>query len=141
MNTCRSTGAFQGRHGFTLIEVILSIVILALGIISVQRVFLGSLSALNVIENWGQAQRLLDEKIWGLRREALERGRLSGAGNAGEMVLGSDRTFQYDVSIREKTPDARLREVHALISWRGVGRGHFLKRTFYLMEPYAEGKR
>ena len=135
-----SANRSRGRRGFTLIEVLLSIIILALGIVSVQRVFIGSLSALSVIENWSQAERLLEEKIWGLGREVRERGRKFRKRNDSGLILGSDRTFQYDMSLREMSPDAHLMEAKAVISWGKQGVGHSIKRTFYLMVPYADWK-
>jgi hypothetical protein len=114
--------------------------ILALGIVSVQRVFVGSLSALSVIENWSQAERLLDEKIWGLRREALEQGKKFRKRNDSGLILGSDRIFQYDMILRGIDPDARLMEAKSVISWGRRGVGHSIKRTFYLMVPYADWK-
>jgi prepilin-type N-terminal cleavage/methylation domain-containing protein len=130
----------EHRKGFTLVEVILSIVILAVGIISVQRVFIGSLSALSVIENWSQAERLLEEKIWSLDREVREHGKKFNKQKESGLILGSDRTFQYDMSLREISPDARLMEAQSMISWGKRGSGQSIKRTFYLMVPYADWK-
>lgn len=130
----------RGRRGFTLIEVILSIVILAVGIISVQRVFIGSLSALSVIENWSQAERLLEEKIWSLGREVREQGEKFQKRQDSGLLLGSDRTYQYDMNIREIGPDANLMEAQAVVSWGRQGAGRSIKRTFYLMVPYADWK-
>lgn len=129
-----------GRKGFTLIEVILSIVILAVGIVSVQRVFIGSLSAVSVIENWSQAERLLEEKIWDIGRQVREQGKRFQKREDSGLLLGSDRTYQYDMSIREIDPAAHLMEAKALISWGKQGVGRSIKRTFYLMVPYADWK-
>lgn len=132
---------FSGRKGFTLIEAVLSIMILSLGIVSVQRVFMGSLFALSVIENWSQAERLLDEKIWNLEREIQEHGKKFEKRSDSELILGRDRTFQYDVNLREISSDARLLEARAKISWGSQGVGHSIKRTFFLMVPYANWKK
>ena len=140
MNICRATAPSLGHRGFTLIEVILSIMILTLGIVSVQRVFMGSLSALSVIENWSQAELLLEGKIWELGREIQEKGRKFQKRNDSGLLLGSDRTYQYDMSIREIGPDAHLLEAKAAVSWGHQGTGHSIKRTFYLMVPYADWK-
>lgn len=140
MNISRPIGRSSGHRGFTLIEVILSIMILALGIVSVQRVFMGSLSALSVVENWSEAERLLDAKIWNLKREVLEHGKKFKKQDAKELILGSHRTFQYDISMREMSTDAYLMEAKAMISWGGRGIGHSIKRTFYLKVPYADWK-
>lgn len=130
----------RGPKGFTLIEVILSIMILALGIVSVQRVFMGTLSSLSVIENWSQAERLLEEKIWGLGREVREKGRKFHKRQETGLLLGTDRTYQYDMSIREIGPDAHLMEAQAAVSWGRQGASRSIKRTFYLMVPYADWK-
>ena len=114
--------------------------ILTVGIISVQHVFVGSLSALNVIENWGQAERLLEEKIWALGREVREQGGKFQKRQDSELLLGSDRTYQYDMSIREIGPDANLLEARAVVSWGRQGGGRSIKRTFYLMVPYVDWK-
>jgi prepilin-type N-terminal cleavage/methylation domain-containing protein len=140
MNIPGSTGRFSGPRGFTLIEVILSIAILTLGIVSVQRVFIGSLSALSVIENWSQAERLLEGKIWETGREVREKGIKFRKRKDSGLLLGSDRVFQYDISIREMDPDARLMEANASVSWGSAGSGHSIKRTFYMMVPYADWK-
>ena len=139
----RVAPAFQirDRRGFTLIEVILSIVILSVGIISVQRVFIGSLTALGVIENWNQAERLLDEKIWNLGREVREQGNKFQKRKDSGLLLGSDRTYEYDMNIREIGPDAHLMEGRAVVSWGNQGVGRSIKRTFYLMVPYADWKK
>lgn len=131
---------FGGRRGFTLIEVILSIVILAAGIIAVQRVFIGTFSALSVIENWSQAERLLEQKIWSLEREVREKGRKFKRRQESGLLLGADRTYQCDVSLRELGPDANLLEAQAVVSWGKQGVGRSIKRTFYLMVPYADWK-
>ena len=131
---------FRGRKGFTLIELILSIVILAVGIISVQRVFMNSLSALSVIEHWSQAERLLEGKIWELDQEILENGKRFQKRQDSGTLLGSDRTYQYDLLLREIDPQAHLLEARASISWESLGAGHSIKRTFYLMVPYADWK-
>ena len=130
----------RSRRGFTLIEAILSIVILAVGIISVQRVFIGSLSALSVIENWSQAERLLEEKIWSLEQEVREQGRKFQKRQDSGLLLGSDRTYQYDMDIREIGSDANLMEAKAVVSWGKQGVGRSIKRTFYLRVPYADWK-
>ena len=127
-------------RGFTLIELILSLVILAVGIISVQRVFINSLSALSVIERWSQAERLLEGKIWELGREVLETGKKFQKRQDSATLLGSDRTYQYDVTLREIDLKGFLLEGKASISWGNPGSGRSIKRTFYLKVPYADWK-
>jgi len=37
-------------------------------------------------------------------------------------------------------PDAHLMEAQAVVSWGNQGAGRSIKRTFYLMVPYADWK-
>ena len=129
-----------GCGGFTLIEVILSIMILALGIVSVQRVFIKSLSFLSIIENWGQADRLLEEKIWELGNEVRDQGARFQKKHDKALLLGSNRIYQYDLKIRELGPDGNLMEAEAAVSWGQQGINRSIKRTFYLMVPYENWK-
>lgn len=140
MNILGSTRRSSGCRGFTLIEVILSIIILAVGIVSVQRVFMGALSALSVIENWSQAERLLAEKVWEIGREVREKGKKFQKRKDSGLLLGSDRVYQYNMSIRELGPDANLMEAKAIVFWGNQGPGRSIKRTLYLMVPYADWK-
>lgn len=130
----------RGRKGFTLIELILSIVILAVGIVSVQRVFINCLSAVSVIERWSQAERLLEGKMWELGREVLEKGKKFEKRQDGGVLLGSDRTYQYNAIIRVVDSEAHLLEAKTSISWGSPGSEHSIKRTFYMMVPYADWK-
>lgn len=133
----RRSGAWRG---FTLIEVILSIMILALGIVAVQRVFVKSLSSLSVLENWGQADRLLEEKIWELETEAREQGARFQKKQEQSLLLGIHRVYQYHMNIRELSPDGNLMEAQAMVSWGQEGIHRSIKRTFYLRMPYASWK-
>ena len=130
----------MGRKGFTLIEVILSIVILAVGIISVQRVFIGSLSALSVIENWDQAEALMEGKIW-----EIERGVKEGKGalpplQSGGVLLGKIRTYQYNLNVRGMDPESNFMEAKISVFWEISGMRHSINRVFYLMVPYENWK-
>jgi len=127
-------------RGFTLIEVILSIMILALGIVSVQRVFVKSLSSLSVLENWGQADRLLEEKIWELGNEVRDQGARFQKKQEHALLLGIHRVYQYNMNIRELSPDGNLMEAQAVVSWGQEGINRSIKRTFYLRIPYASWK-
>ena len=128
------------RRGFTLVEVILSVVILTVGVISVQKIFIGSLSALSVIENWDQAEWLLQGKIWDVERAAQEKSQGFQSLNKHETLLGKNRTYQYDLNVRSISPDNNLMEAEAQVSWENSGIRRSIARVFYLMVPYATWK-
>ena len=131
---------FQGAdsRGFTLVEVILSVVILMVGVIAVQRTLIGSLSALSMIENWDQAEGLLQGKIWENKRVAIEKPKSLKPTKQHGTVLGKNRTYQYDLVIRSINKDESLLEADMKISWENMGIRRSLPRVFYLRVPDAK---
>lgn len=119
---------------------ILSIVILTVGVISIQKVLIGSLSALSVIENWSQADELLQGKIWEAERKIREKPQSLQSVARHETLLGKNRTYQYDLNIQSTSPDKNLMEAQAEISWENRGIRRSITRVFYLMVPYANWK-
>ena len=140
MRCLGSSRQFGGKKGFTLIEIILSIVILTVGIISVQRVFIGSLSALSVIENWDQAEALLEEKIWDIERGVKEGDGVLPSSQSNGVLLGKIRTYQYDLNIRAIDRESNFVEATLSVSWKISGIKRSITRHFYLMVPYAAWK-
>ena len=131
----------SGDKGFTFIEIILSVIILSVGIIAVHRVFIGSLAALNMIENRSQAERLLEKKMWEIGREVQESETgLSKKQDQGELHENG-RTYQYEFNTSDRTDDGHLMQTDASIFWENMGGRHSIKRSFYLMEPYAHWKK
>lgn len=129
------------KKGFTLIEVILSVILLTVGIVSVQRVFIGSLSALSVIENWDQAEALLEEKIWDVEREIRDEKKVLLQSVRDGVLLGKDRTYQYDLDMQPVDPEGNFMKAKISVSWKISGmRRQFIKREFYLMVPYEDWK-
>ncbi len=135
-----SPGGFRrpATKGFTLVEVILSIVILVVGLIAVQRTLLGSVSALSLIENWDQAESLLQEKIWEYKRIAAEKPKTLKPTQQHGVLLGKNRTYLYDLVIRSINADATLMEAYLKIFWENQGVRHSLPRVFYLRVPDAK---
>lgn len=133
----RSSRRFNSR-GFTLVEVILSIVILVVGLIAVQKTLLGSLSAISLIENWDQAEGLLQEKIWENKRIAIEKPKSLKPTQQHGVLLGKNRTYMYDLAIRSISTDESLMEAHMKISWENRGIRHSLPRVFYLRASDAK---
>jgi prepilin-type N-terminal cleavage/methylation domain-containing protein len=130
----------QGGKGFTLIEVVLSIVVLAVGLVFVQRTLLGSFTALNTIEHWSQAEQILDEKIWDVKRRVREQGRTVQRESQNEMFLGNEKVYRGNMDIHWMDPQGRLIKVNAQIAWGRTGMSHIIKRTIYLWVPHATWK-
>ncbi|HNX69511.1 MAG TPA: prepilin-type N-terminal cleavage/methylation domain-containing protein [Candidatus Omnitrophota bacterium] len=137
-----SKGTFQlvTAKGFTLIEVVLSVVVLAVGVVAVQKTFLGSLSALSVIENWDQANELLQGKIEDIEQQF--RGvkvDIHGIPRH-ETLWSGKRSYAFDMKMRPVTADNRLFEATGEVSWEIRGIRRKIARTFYCGVPYEAWK-
>lgn len=124
--------------GFTLVEVILSVTIFVVGVIAVQRTLVSSLSVMSMIENWDQAEGLLQEQIWEVKRSVREGNQGKRLSTQHSVLLGRNRTFNYDQTVRAIDAKASLLEVSAKISWEGKGIQHALPRVFYVRIPDAK---
>lgn len=121
-----------GPKGFTFVEVILSIVILMVGVVAVQKTLLGSLSAMSMIENWDQAEELLQQKIWEVQRVAIEKPKTLKPTRERSVLLGKNRTYTCDLAIRPIGTGEGLMEADVRVSWENRGIRHSLPRVFYL---------
>ncbi|MBU9889675.1 MAG: hypothetical protein KTQ49_07395 [Candidatus Omnitrophica bacterium] len=119
-------------RGVTFIEVILSIVILTVGVVAVQKTLLNSFAAMSLIENWDQAEELLQQKVWEIKREAVEKPKTLGPIQQRSVLLGKDRTYNYDLVVRSGAAEEGLWEAYAKVSWESKGIRHSLPRFFYL---------
>ncbi|HPW77348.1 MAG: hypothetical protein BWY44_01240 [Candidatus Omnitrophica bacterium ADurb.Bin292] len=129
-----------GKKGFTLVEVVLSIVVLAVGLVFVQRTLLRSFTALNVIKHWSQAEQILDEKIWDVKRRVREQGSTIQRESLNETFLGNERVYRGNMDIHWMDPQGRLIKVDAQIAWGRAGMSHSIKRTIYFLVPDATWK-
>lgn len=131
---------YLGNKGFSLIEIILSLVILSTGIISVQKAFISSVSALSVIENWDQAESLLEGKIWEIQRAMKEKMDFTLLPFSQGKLVGRRRTYPYELNIEPIDSSANLMEAKISVFWEISGKRRFVTRNFYLMVPYGRWK-
>lgn len=127
----------RDQKGLTLIEVILSIVILSVGIISVQRAFIGSLSVLGRIENWEQAEGLLQKKIWEIERDIKEDRKSLNGLNGNGTLMGQNRSYRYEINTKALDLDGRLGAVRIKVFEGSKPLGRAIARDFYLWIPDA----
>ena len=107
-------------QGFILLEVVVSVAILAGGLIFVLRSFTGSLKAMTTSQNYMRACLLLEDKMWELEQAARSEGGIVPGEYDGTLLSGN-KSFEWHLQV-DKLEDINLGEVNLRVSWQ-EGRG------------------
>ena len=135
--TISSTGnkAAQKRNGpqlgIALFEVLVSVAILAGGLLAVFQPLYASISGLHDAESRLVANRLVSDQLWGLQELAWRRGRFPLEVPT-PVLTSRDRVFYYGVSHRSVGADKGLYQVDAVVAWQTGSRRKNIKRSVYV---------
>lgn len=125
------------QRGFTLIEVLLSVVILSIGIIGVSRPFLASLNSLDYLNRRSEVSRLLTQKYWELESESEKLGQLNQRAGKGDLV-GSRDMYHYKMRATPVPPGEGLHRLDFRVSWSQAGTHKTLDKEMFLYVPPQE---
>lgn len=92
----------NSQKGFTLVEVMLSVLILGLGLVVIANSYLAALRGINTSQNNIQAMVLAKEKLDELEVSSLEKKGLSAL-SASETLRSLGRNYNYSLNITEIT--------------------------------------
>ncbi len=123
------TGANQ--KGFTLVELLLSIVILASGLVVIDQILLASVSSLSYVDNRTAANHMMANKIWEIGDQA-GRGKLFLTTESGVMASG-DRKIDYQLSSSSAGSGSPLYSMVLTLQWEQTGRRKSISRSFYTL--------
>ncbi len=126
----------KGQSGFSLIEVVLSVIVLSVGLIAVNQTLLFALSSLNYADIRMQADQLAEEKIWEVQSTARHSAQKPPVREEGE-ILGSDRAFNYILQSVAVRGSSYLYESRLSLEWRDSGKKNKIVRHFYASLPIA----
>lgn len=130
INRCLSN-----QRGLSLIEVILTIVILTVGIAGVLKPMLESVSALNYLENRFVGERIMKQKVWEIEDNvAYNKPHIDL--HQEESLLVQNRPFEYKQAgkvLSEKPQE--LSEIRMSLSWLQGGIPKKIVREFYVLFP------
>ena len=114
------------QNGFTLVEVLVAIVILATGLLLVIEGMGRSQTAIKISENLVQASFLLEQKITELEMEVLSRKKLPFGSDEGKLKIpGREFLWHYQIkpysapSVRDQT---QISQAEVSVKWRESGR-------------------
>jgi prepilin-type N-terminal cleavage/methylation domain-containing protein len=122
------------KKGFTLVEVVVASVVLALGIVVIYEGFLTTLGGLNYCIDYLNAQVWIDEKIWDIQDKLSHYKTLLTEDKQGTFLIGSqqfDWTLMY--SLIEGSSEASLYEINLGVSWQEGFHRINTKRGAYLL--------
>ena len=125
----------RSQDGLTLIEVILTTVILAVGIVGVARPFLETVSRLGHLNDRLVAGRILRDKL----------GEIESVGsanndnpnyNVADTVIVADKTYEFRTTARDSEINPRLKIVDFSLEWKsGTSTRQLIRETYVYFPP------
>ena len=123
--------AVQSNSGISLVEGLACVVILSIGIVAVYRPLLTSLSAVSYLETRGEANRLLENRIWEFKEQARTKRGLET--QVHETLIGSRRTYLLEVRTipLDSGENLKLCRSEFSLSWKAGGQMKRINRTIF----------
>lgn len=135
--TGKRDSKLRGLGGFTIIEVMMSLVILMAGVIVIDRILISSLGRLSFLEHRFEANRLLANKVWEVQDTMLQTGAAPN-GVDDSVLVGSERVYNYAMQSKPVGKNGTLYRADFRIAWTEAGWAQKILRTYYLEMPYEK---
>jgi prepilin-type N-terminal cleavage/methylation domain-containing protein len=116
------------KRAFTLVEVLVSAVILSVGLVFIFQVFLNSLDIVNMFNNQLNAQLFLNEKIGQLQTNLNQQAGLFMPMKQSGVVRWDNREFNWQLDLELVDLPQELYLVNAQMSWLEGRKQRTLKR-------------
>ncbi len=125
----------QTKKGFTLVEVMVAVSILALGTALIYEAFFTSLDLFNYYEDYLNIAPWANEKIWQVQN-SLGRFVSPGPIETGGSLFRRNRKFSWDLSyalLDELNEECKLYRIDLAVNWRVGKRSFSLSRDAYVL--------
>ncbi len=119
----------KDRGGFTLFEVIVTVVILSVGLVAIYEALIVSVNGFGYYSNMLTVQSWMDKKIWEAQ-DILVRGGSEAEVSEGGTFKSGNKDVQFDLKKRAVI-DGSLYELRLECSWREGGRDVSVSRVAY----------
>ncbi|HTL71275.1 MAG TPA: hypothetical protein VL404_08305 [Candidatus Eisenbacteria bacterium] len=126
----------KGRGGFTLVEILVTVVFLAMGTLMIQEGFLRSASIYARYANSLKARIWMNEKLWEARASVLFSAQPFVGSDEGVFTSGS-KPFHWKLQADQR--GSTLYAVKLQVDWLEDGRPVFLEREVYAAKPKLAG--
>ncbi len=121
--------ALDDCRGFTLFEIIVTVVILSVGLVAIYEALIVSVNGFGYYSNMLTVQSWMDKKIWEAQ-DILVRGGSEAAVSEGGTFKSGNKDVQFDLKKRAVI-DGSLYELRLECSWREGGRDVSVSRVAY----------
>ncbi|MCK5392983.1 MAG: type II secretion system protein [Candidatus Omnitrophica bacterium] len=118
------------KRSFTLIEVMLSTVVLALGIVVIYESFFRSLDLFGYYNNYLNVASSADEIIWNAQNELNLFGPTAVFANKG-VISQNNKDFNWNLFYESINPENNLYKIDLFFSWKEGSKDVKLLRTEY----------
>jgi len=125
------------KEAFTLVEVLVAMMVLALGTVLIYESFFKSLDAFNYYSRYLTLTSVMDEKVWEAGDSIARLGNLSAIKNSGTFS-SNNRDFRWSLSDSPIEEQGNLFRIDFALHWREGKRNIWLSRATYAI--YEERK-
>ena len=124
----------KNNKGFTLVEVIMTVAILAFGIVSIYEALFVSVDTYGYYTHYFGTQDWINEKIWEVQSKLTDAGVLNAEQTSGEIVR-DHKTYDWLMAITPVDETQGLYQVRVTLSWQEGNRKVNTTRETYLLPP------
>jgi len=118
------------KKAFTLIEVMLAAMVLALGAVLIHEVFFACVDTFNYCHHYFSVAYWLDEKVWRIQQDLRHLGPLAQPTTHGEF-RHRNKEFAWDLTHDLVYGTQDLYEINAAVSWKEGPRAINISRTAF----------
>jgi len=122
------------RRGFTLIEVMMSVAILAFGIVSIYEALFVSVDANAYYTHYLSVQDWVSEKIWEVQDELTAAQELRSEQTSGQ-IIRNHKAFDWNMDVAPLDEEQGLYSVYVTLSWKEGEKQFSISREAYLLPP------
>lgn len=128
----------MNSKGFTLVEALLSIVIISIGTIFILQTFGWELTTLGVAHDNMRAALLLEEKMAEIEKEIIEKGNLELFPVSGKFSAAGEKDFSWTITLLPTAISEGLTEVRLGCFWKSKGKTQSMTLAALVREKNEE---
>jgi len=122
------------NKGFTLVEVIMTVAILAFGIVSIYEALFVSVDTYGYYTHYFGTQDWISEKIWEVQFELIDAGVVNEEQTSGQIVR-DHKTYDWLMAVTSVDKTQGLYQVRVTLSWQEGNKKVNTTREAYLLPP------
>jgi len=124
----------KNKKGFTLVEVMMTVAILAFGIVAVYEALFVSMDTYGYYTHYLGTQDWIGEKIWEVQSDLINAGVLTEEQTSGQIVR-DHKTYEWIMAITTINERQGLYKVKVTLSWFEGNKKVNTTRATYLLPP------